>query len=306
VVAPSDRSNEIPWLDLGVVGQPELLFLPAVDLATGRLVGFEALLRWNDPVHGRISPDVLIPWAEASGHMTALNEWVLSEACATAVSWGAGIQLAVNCSVFELRRKEVAAAAAAALETSGLAPDRLTIEVTEPALADDGAVADLRAISRLGIQLTVDDLTSDWWALGKLRPFAVNSVRPFAVNTLKIDGSLIDGIDELGSANRTIVETIVKVSHSLDLRTVAESVETADQVAVLREIGVDVAQGYFFAVPLGADEATALTQMEFPFFPLSDSHAKHLRRDPSRRTDVSGGGVAGDLTRPGAARAARS
>ncbi|HEY7948325.1 MAG TPA: EAL domain-containing protein [Acidimicrobiales bacterium] len=288
MAAELDGSNTIRPLDLGIDGRPELLFLPSVDLATGRLTGFEALVRWDDPTQGLISPDELIPWAEANGHMTALNEWVLSEACAAAVTWGSEIQVAVNCSARQLRRHEVAVAATAALSSSGLAPHRLTIEVTDRALADDDALVDLRAISLMGIQLSVDDLRSDWWALGKLPLFAVTTTRPLAVNTMKIDGSLIVGIDESGSANRTIVETIVKVTHSLDLRTVAESVETEGQVAVLREIGVDAAQGYFFAAPLAADEATALTRLELPFFPLSDSHAKHLRRpDPSGRAEAA-------------------
>ena len=256
------ESSAIPWPDLVIDGEPELLFQPAVDLATGRLLGFEALLRWNDPVQGRISPKELIPWAEANGHMTALNGWVLHEACARAVAWRSDIQLAVNCSVFQLRRNEAAEAAAFALEESGLHPDRLTVEVTETTLADHGAAADLQAISRLGIQLTVDDMGSDWSSLENLQHFAVN--------TMKIDGSLIDGIDHPGGVNRAIVETIVKVSHSLDLCTVAEAVETAAQVAILREVGADVGQGYFFAPPLSADEALALTSMdELPIFPLS-------------------------------------
>ncbi len=259
----AQESVVIPWPDLGIDGEPELLFQPAVDLATGRLLGFEALLRWNDPVQGRISPKELIPWAEANGYMTALNGWVLSEACAQAVRWRSEIQLAVNCSVFQLRRNEAAAAAAHALEYSGLHPDRLTIEVTETTLADHGAADDLRAISRLGIQLTVDDMGSDWSSLENLQHFAVN--------TMKIDGSLIDGIDHAGGVNRAIVETIVKVSHSLDLCTVAEAVETAAQVAILREVGADVGQGYFFAPPLAADETLALTDMDLlPIFPLTD------------------------------------
>ncbi|HXQ60884.1 MAG TPA: EAL domain-containing protein [Acidimicrobiales bacterium] len=263
----AQESAVIPWPDLGIDGEPELLFQPAVDLATGRLLGFEALLRWNDPVQGRISPKELIPWAEANGYMTALNGWVLSEACAQAVRWRSEIQLAVNCSVFQLRRNEAAAAAAHALEHSGLHPDRLTIEVTETTLADHGAADDLRAISRLGIQLTVDDMGSDWSSLENLQHFAVN--------TMKIDGSLIDGIDHAGGVNRAIVETIVKVSHSLDLCTVAEAVETAAQVAILRELGADVGQGYFFAPPLAADETLALTDMDLlPIFPLTDpTHA---------------------------------
>jgi EAL domain-containing protein (putative c-di-GMP-specific phosphodiesterase class I) len=262
VTVSAQDTAVIPWPDLGIDGEPELLFQPAVDLATGRLLGFEALLRWNDPVQGRISPKELIPWAEANGHMTALNGWVLSEACAQAVRWRSDIQLAVNCSVFQLRRNEAAAAAAVAIEHSGLHPDRLTIEVTETTLADDGAAADLRAISRLGIQLTVDDMGSDWSSLENLQHFAVN--------TMKIDGSLIDGIDHAGGVNRAIVETIVKVSHSLDLCTVAEAVETAAQVAILREVGADVGQGYFFAPPLPADEALALTSQDsLPLFSLS-------------------------------------
>jgi EAL domain-containing protein (putative c-di-GMP-specific phosphodiesterase class I) len=279
---PTHQAVSIPWPDLGIDGEPELLFQPAVDLATGRLLGFEALLRWNDPVQGRISPKELIPWAEANGYMTDLNGWVLAEACAHAVSWGSEIQLAVNCSVFQLRRNEAAAAAAVALEQSGLHPDRLTIEVTETTLADDGAAADLRAISRLGIQLTVDDMGSDWSSLENLQHFAVN--------TMKIDGSLIDGIDHAGGVNRAIVETIVKVSHSLDLCTVAEAVETAAQVAILRAVGADVGQGYFFAPPLAADEAFALTSADtLPLFSLTTSAAAEAEEsDPSVAAPESG------------------
>ena len=249
--------------ELGLDGEPELVFQPAVDLATGRLLGFEALLRWNDPVLGAIPPSVLIPWAEANGHMAELNAWVLSEACARAVEWEADLQLAVNCSVFQLRQREAASAAAVALEESGLNPDRLTLEITETSVTDDGAAADLRAMSRLGIQLTVDDIGSDWSTLENLQQFAIN--------TMKIDGSLIEGLARDGGVNQAIVETIVRVSHSLGICTVAEGVETAEQVAILRQVGADVAQGYFFAPPLSAGDAQALTVMEpLPVFTLPD------------------------------------
>jgi len=297
VTVSAPDSAVIPWPDLGIEGEPELLFQPAVDLATGRLLGFEALLRWNDPVQGRISPKELIPWAESNGYMTILNGWVLSEACAQAVRWRSEIQLAVNCSVFQLRRNEAAAAAAVALEHSGLHPDRLTIEVTETTLADDGAAADLRAISRLGIQLTVDDMGSDWSSLENLQHFAVN--------TMKIDGSLIDGIDHVGGVNRAIVETIVKVSHSLDLCTVAEAVETAAQVAILKELGADVGQGYFFAPPLSADEALALTDMDLlPIFPLVDPTHSEVELMTEAVPDAPVHGDAADDTDDDAADAA--
>jgi EAL domain-containing protein (putative c-di-GMP-specific phosphodiesterase class I) len=249
--------------ELGLDGEPELVFQPAVDLATGRLLGFEAFLRWNDPDLGPIPPSVLIPWAEANGHMVELNAWVLSEACAAAASWQADLQLAVNCSVFQLRQREAASAAAAAIEESGLNPDRLTIEITETSVTDEAASDDLHAMSRLGIQLTVDDIGSDW--------STIDSLQQFAINTMKIDGSLIQGLADTGGVSRAMVETIVHVSHSLGICTVAESVETAQQVKILRELGADVGQGYFFAKPLAVEDALMLTTMDpLPVFPLTD------------------------------------
>ena len=249
--------------ELGLDGEPELVFQPAVDLATGRLLGFEALLRWNDPDLGPIPPSVLIPWAESNGHMVELNAWVLSEACAAAVSWQSDLQLAVNCSVFQLRQREAASAAAAAIEESGINPDRLTIEITETSVTDAGAAADLHAMSRLGIQLTVDDIGSDW--------STIDSLQQFSINTMKIDGSLIEGLGDTGGVSRAMVETIVHVSHSLGICTVAESVETAQQVKILRELGADVGQGYFFAKPLAVEDALMLTTMDpLPVFPLTE------------------------------------
>jgi EAL domain-containing protein (putative c-di-GMP-specific phosphodiesterase class I) len=251
-----------PRPELGLDGEPELVFQPAVDLATGRLLGFEALLRWNDPDLGPIPPSVLVPWAEANGHMAELNAWVLSEACAAAASWQSDLQLAVNCSVFQLRQREAASAAAAALEESGLNPDRLTIEITETSVVDDGAAADLHAMSRLGIQITVDDIGSDW--------STIEHMGQFSINTMKIDGTLISGLADAGGVSRAMVETIVHVSHSLGICTVAESVETARQVRILRKLGADVGQGYFFAPPMSAAEALELTTRDpLPVFDLT-------------------------------------
>ena len=247
--------------ELGLDGDPELVFQPAIDLATGRLLGFEALLRWNDPDLGPIPPGVLIPWAESNGHMVELNAWVLSEACAAAAAWQSDLQLAVNCSVFQLRQREAATAAAAALEESGLNPDRLTIEITETSVVDDGAAADLHAMSRLGIQLTVDDIGSDW--------STIESMGQFSINTRKIDGTLIEGLADPTGVSRAMVETIVHVSHSLGICTVAEMVETGKQVRILRELGADVGQGFFFAPPLAVEDALTLTTMDpLPVFPL--------------------------------------
>ena len=185
--------------------------------------------------------------------MNELNAWVLSEACAQAARWPSDLQLAVNCSVFQLQRGTAAMAAAAALEQSGLNPDRLTVEITESSVADDDAAADLQVMTRLGIQLTVDDVGSDWSVLENLR----NCV----VNTMKIDASLIEGLTAIGGQSRTTVETIIKLCRSLGICTVAEAVESAEQVEILREIGVETAQGYFFSRRSAAAEAESLAAM---------------------------------------------
>ncbi len=255
--------DSVPIPDLGLKGAPKMVFQPAVDLGTGQLLGFEAFLRWV--VDGSaIQTDELILWAEDRGQMDNLNTWVLSAACAEAARWPSALQLAVNCSIFQLRRGEAAEAAAAALARTGLNPDRLTVEVAETSVTDDDAVADLHAITRLGVQLTVDDIGRDLSVLEQLRDGAVN--------TIKIDAALVTGLANPGGQSRAVVETIVTLSRSLGICTVAEAVETAEQVRILREIGVDAAQGYFFAPPLDAEEANDLAAMTpLPHLPLSST-----------------------------------
>ena len=243
-------------------GAPFLVFQPAVDLVSGRLLGFEALLRWHRSDGDDIPPDVLIPWAEDHGHMNELNAWVLSEACTQAVRWPSYLQLAVNCSVFQLQRGNAAIAAAAALELSGLNPDRLTVEITDSSVADDDAAADLEVMTRLGIQLTVDDVGEDWSVLTNLRDCVVN--------TMKIDSSLIHDLAGEGGQSRGTVTSITELCRSLNICTVAEAVESAEQVEILREIGVETAQGYFFSPPMTADAAADLAGMiPRPRFALS-------------------------------------
>lgn len=238
----------------GLEGTPELEFQPAVDLHNGRLLGFEALLRWRDGSGRRVPPNVLIPQAEAMGHMDLLSQWVLTEACAQAALWPSDLQIAVNCSVLQLRRGNAAVAVASAIEQSALKPDRLTVEVTEVSLADDEATADMRVMTRLGILLTVDDVGDDWSVMDRLRDRAVS--------TVKIEAALIAGLGDADGSNRRSVETIVALGRSLGVCTVAEAVETGQQVAILRELGVDTAQGYFFSHPMPAAEALELATLD--------------------------------------------
>ncbi|MHB8438353.1 MAG: EAL domain-containing protein [Acidimicrobiales bacterium] len=231
-------------------GTPLLEFQPAVDLSTGWLLGFEALLRWRHPTRGWVPPAVLIPWAEANDCIDELNGWVLDAACRQAAQWPSGIQLAVNCSPAQLRHHAASRSAAAALARASLLADRLIIEVTEEAVDDARTHSDLRALSQLGVHLAVDDVGRSWSTLDNLRRLAIE--------TVKIDRAFIAALEPVEGMNRALVEAIVNVSRSLAISTVAEGVETAEQVATLRVFGADVAQGFFFAPPLPAERANEL------------------------------------------------
>jgi EAL domain-containing protein (putative c-di-GMP-specific phosphodiesterase class I) len=229
------------------VGAPYLEYLPVVDLATGRLLGMEALVRWQHPQQGRISPDELIPQAEATGDITPLTRWVLLEACTQAREWSPSIQLGVNCTVAQLRRGEVSKAVADALKKTGLRSGQLTLEVTEDAVVDPASAADLRKLSDQGVQLSVDDVGTNW---SSFEPF-----RRHSISTVKIDGSFISGLERSQGINRLVVETVIHMAHSLGMSALVECVETPAQVSIVREFKADAAQGFFFAKPMSAEDA---------------------------------------------------
>ena len=245
---------------LGLAGEPRLEYQPIIDLGSGQLLGFEALLRWQHPTQGIIPPNLLIPWAEANGDIVEIGAWVLAEGCRHASKWPVSLQLAVNCSIVQLRRGAASTSVRAALEASGMEPDRLTIEVTEHAMAEESAVAELRALASLGVLLAVDDVGTSWTSFDLLRRMAVN--------TVKIDGSFVSGLEPQHGINRMVVETVVHLAHSSGMSTVAEGVETEVTAAIVREFDSDAAQGYFFAPPLHVDVVTEMANTEGLRFPL--------------------------------------
>jgi EAL domain-containing protein (putative c-di-GMP-specific phosphodiesterase class I) len=241
-------------------GEPALEYQPLVDLASGRLLGFEALLRWRHPDEGIILPSLLLPWLEANGDIVHLGEWVLAEGCQQATAWPENIQLAVNLSIIQLRRGVGCDAVKRALERSSIDPGRLTIEVTEHALVEEVAMNDLRAIGALGVELAVDDVGTSWTSFDVLRRMAVN--------TVKIDRSFVGALEMQQGINRLIVETVISLARSEGISTVAEGVETADQAAIVREFECDAAQGYFFAPPIALEVATDLANEPGFCFPM--------------------------------------
>jgi EAL domain-containing protein (putative c-di-GMP-specific phosphodiesterase class I) len=233
-----------------LAGAPFLEYLPVVDLSSGRLLGMEALVRWQHPTEGLISPAELIPAAEVSGDIGPLTRWVLMEACEQAGSWSPSIQLGVNCTIHQLQRGEVSKAVSSALERTGFRAGQLTVEVTEDAVVDSSASADLKELSQMGVQLSVDDVGTNW---SSFEPFKRHSI-----STVKIDGSFIAGLESSPGINRLVVETVIHMAHSLGMSAIVEAVETAGQVEIVRSFNADAAQGFFFARPMSVDDAASI------------------------------------------------
>ncbi|MFN8535981.1 MAG: EAL domain-containing protein [Thermomicrobiales bacterium] len=227
-------------------GELSLHYQPIVDLVTGRIVEAEALVRWRHPQRGLVPPDIFVPVAEESGLIAPLGRWVLGEACRQARAWrdrGNQLVVAVNLSAREFGQADLARVVAAALHEADLAPDQLRIEITERLAMRDAAVtsATLAALRELGVQVAIDDFGTGYSSLAYLKRFPVDA--------LKIDRSFIAGLGN-SAEDAAIVGATTGLGRTLGLAVTAEGVETAAQVAHLRALGCDLAQGYFFARPL--------------------------------------------------------
>ncbi|WP_428491120.1 bifunctional diguanylate cyclase/phosphodiesterase [Rhodopila sp.] len=225
----------------------EVHFQPKFDSASLRVIGFEALARWRHPVRGFVSPDVFIRLAESCGLIDRLGRWVLSRACAAVASWEPRLPVAVNVSVMQLHNDGLKDDIAASLLRAGLAPEHLEIEVTESVLADDGqaVLANLKAIKAMGVRIALDDFGTGYSSLSYLRRFCFDKI--------KIDRAFVQGqADDAGV--RVILEAILDMCHNLGLATVGEGVETADQLAALRERGCSEIQGYLLGRPMPAGQ----------------------------------------------------
>jgi diguanylate cyclase (GGDEF)-like protein len=223
-----------------------LHFQPVVDLASGRLTGAEALVRWQHPERGLLPPGAFIPLAEETGLIVPLGRTVLRMACQAGMGWQTSrrrLRLSVNLSARQVADPDLVDDVAAALRDSGLPPDCLTLEVTESVLVHDtiAIVERLRRLKDLGVRLAIDDFGTGYSALSYLRSF------PF--DELKIDRSFIATLDE-GVREARIVGAIVELGLSLGLTTVAEGVEHAEQVEFLRLFGCTEIQGYLISKPL--------------------------------------------------------
>jgi predicted signal transduction protein with EAL and GGDEF domain len=243
-----ERFNRLHEIETGLRraldgGELKLLFQPIVDLESGRIDACEALLRWDHPVLGAIPPSEFIPVAEGMGMIEAMTRWVLQEACAAAAAWPGEVRIAINISPASLKSTELPADVIAALLAAGLPARRLELEVTESIFLDDSGQTNavLRELQRIGLRLALDDFGTGYSSLSYLRSYRFD--------TLKIDQSFMAGV----SANvedRANVRAIGNLARDLAMDTVAEGIETRDQLVHAREAGFTNVQGYLFSRPV--------------------------------------------------------
>jgi diguanylate cyclase (GGDEF)-like protein len=275
------------------LGQLRLTYQPIVDLTDRGLVGIEALVRWQHPERGLVSPGEFIEIAEENGAILPIGRWVLGEACREAASWSTidrSVFLCVNVSAREIQQPGFVTAVREALSAAGMAASRLSLEITETALlrATPKTIATLEELRHLGVRIVIDDFGTGYFSLSHLRQFPVD--------ILKIASEFVQ-VPEGDAKTSALAGAIVTLGHSLEIRTVAEGIETAEQAMRMRDLGCAYGQGYHFAQPTpGADVANgAFDGLTGGHRAVADGTAGHVFRAPfggfARRAMASGRGV---------------
>jgi diguanylate cyclase (GGDEF)-like protein len=221
-----------------------IFFRPIIDLETGRIRTFEALVRWFHPEKGELKPDEFIPVAEETGLIVTLGNWITAQAARTAVHWPDDVTLAVNLSPMQIKAPGAALGHLSALREAGLAPARLELEVTESLFLDDNQATEnfINELSAAGIQFALDDFGTGYSSLG--------SIHKFPFSKIKVDRSFVSGAN-VGRKSEAIIRAVAEMGARLDMDIVAEGLETVDQVRAVRATGCTLGQGYYFsrAVP---------------------------------------------------------
>jgi diguanylate cyclase (GGDEF)-like protein len=249
-------------------GQFELHYQPVLNVVRNDIVGVEALIRWRHPERGMISPGEFIPLAEETGFIVPLGEWVIREACTEAARWPDGVKVAVNLSPAQFRGQGLVQVVINALASSGLAPGRLELEITETILLQDGpaTLATLHRLRDLGVHIAMDDFGTGYYSLSYLRSF------PF--DKIKIDRSFVKDITaSAGSLN--IVRAVAAMAKGLGMESTAEGVETQEQLDAIRSEGCTEMQGFLFSRPLPARQIDDLLS------------SKHRPRKAATELDVA-------------------
>ena len=230
-------------------GQLEIHYQPLQELASRKEIGFEALLRWNHPAKGMIAPLNFIPIAESSGMIIEIGSWVLDQSCHLATTLKQDLSMAVNVSPVQFKTGNFVETVARALETSGLSPHRLELEITESNLLENSAetMAILKGLKCLGVSIVLDDFGTGYSGLGYLNNYPIDKV--------KLDRSFIQ---DIGSSSKSLelIRGIIGIGHGLGMTVLAEGIESAEQLEILRSLGCPQGQGYLFGRAKPADEIT--------------------------------------------------
>jgi diguanylate cyclase (GGDEF)-like protein len=245
-------------------GQFEMYFQPILNLKRQVISGFEALLRWNHPSEGMISPARFIPVAEETGLIVPIGEWALRESINHAAQWPAGIRVAINVSSVQFARGNVVATIMNALGSAGLSPERVEIEITESVFFENNVanLDALRQLHALGLKIALDDFGTGYSAMSYLLSY------PF--DKIKIDGSFVRASDNAAGA-QAIVRAIAEIGHRMGIVTTAEGIETAAQLRNVHAAGYTEAQGYLIARPMPADQVQKMLAGDddrMPFAPM--------------------------------------
>jgi diguanylate cyclase (GGDEF)-like protein/PAS domain S-box-containing protein len=229
-----------------------LNYQPVVSADSGGVVGFEALLRWNSPQFGSVSPVKFVPLAEEARLIVPIGEWVMRTACKEAMKWPSTVKVAVNVSADQLTEVNFLSMVVSALEESRLPPNRLEIEVTESIFMHEGngAAAMLDQIIALGINLSLDDFGTGYSSLGYLRKTRFS--------TIKVDRSFVQGAAKNAPESLAIIRAVVAMADALGMATTAEGAETAEEVQMIKRLGCSKIQGYYFGRPMIAEDARNL------------------------------------------------
>lgn len=236
------------------LGRDELIlhYQPVVDARSENIVSFEALVRWNSDDHGFVSPAKFIPLAEDTRLIVPIGNWVLRQACVEARQWPDHVNVNVNVSPEQLLEPDFPQQVIDALAASGLRPERLEIEVTESIFVRDAAVARnaLEQAMALGCSVALDDFGTGYSSLGYLRKLRFS--------TIKVDRTFVQGASQGSNESLAIINAVVAMAKSLDMTTTAEGVETADEAELIRNLGCDKIQGYYFGRPMSREDARRL------------------------------------------------
>ncbi|WP_294111968.1 EAL domain-containing protein [Sphingomonas sp.] len=267
-----------------------LVYQPVVCTENARLVGFEALVRWEHPERGAISPADFIPVAEECGLIESIGEWVLRTACLEAARWPNEVRVGVNVSPIQFANRQLPAIVANAIAKAGIAPQRLELEITESVFLSDGTQTDamFKALKGLGVRLSLDDFGTGYSSLGYLKS------APF--DKIKIDQSFVRGAAITGNRNAAIVRAIVALAGSLGMETTAEGVETQDEIELIRTLGCSHIQGYVYGTPARAEQVAQLLEEGAGFAkPLGYRMSRPSRTAIMRQAVVNIGGARGEV-----------